>query len=169
LHIEKEDGYVEHREFLADGKEDPRIKLLKQMKTELKIKFPDSIKKELSFYQNSLRELQTIPTNNIYWIHSALLIKISSILENWLTEKLTFEFSSSIIENSKSSFTLEPKEITNGIILALISHERFKIISHVRKVAKAYKYKPSSQTVKISVDFSKKTVITLTAEQLAST
>lgn len=35
LHIEQEDGTTEHREFLADGDEDPRIKLLEQMKTDL--------------------------------------------------------------------------------------------------------------------------------------
>ena len=36
LHIEKKEGSLEHKEFLADGKEDPRIKLLKQLKDDLK-------------------------------------------------------------------------------------------------------------------------------------
>jgi len=35
LHIEQKDGSVEHREFLADGKNDPRLALLEQMKTDL--------------------------------------------------------------------------------------------------------------------------------------
>jgi hypothetical protein len=35
LHIEQEDGNVEHREFLADSDKDPRISMLKQMKKDL--------------------------------------------------------------------------------------------------------------------------------------
>jgi hypothetical protein len=35
LHVEQEDGSIEHREYLADGIQDPRIKLLEQMKTDL--------------------------------------------------------------------------------------------------------------------------------------
>jgi predicted RecB family nuclease len=36
LHIEQEDGSIEHREFLAEGDKDPRLLLLNQMKTDLK-------------------------------------------------------------------------------------------------------------------------------------
>ena len=35
LHIEQEDGSVEHKEFLAKGNDDPRTELLNQMKTDL--------------------------------------------------------------------------------------------------------------------------------------
>ena len=35
LHIEQEDGAIEHKEFLAEGTKDPRFKLLDQMKTDL--------------------------------------------------------------------------------------------------------------------------------------
>jgi len=35
LHIQHEDGKLEHFEYLADGKEDPRIKLLEQLKGEI--------------------------------------------------------------------------------------------------------------------------------------
>lgn len=35
LHIEQEDGSIEHREFLAEGGEDPRPAMLQQMKTDL--------------------------------------------------------------------------------------------------------------------------------------
>jgi hypothetical protein len=35
LHIQHEDGKLEHFEYLADGKEDPRIKLLEQLKEEI--------------------------------------------------------------------------------------------------------------------------------------
>ncbi len=35
LHIEQEDGSVEHKEFLAEGGEDPRPAMLEQMKTDL--------------------------------------------------------------------------------------------------------------------------------------
>lgn len=35
LHIEQENGSIEHREYLAEENEDPRIKLLEQMKTDL--------------------------------------------------------------------------------------------------------------------------------------
>lgn len=36
LHIQHEDGKLEHFEYLADGSEDPRIKLLEQLKNEIK-------------------------------------------------------------------------------------------------------------------------------------
>lgn len=36
LHIQHEDGRIEHFEYLAMGKEDPRIKLLEQLKDEIK-------------------------------------------------------------------------------------------------------------------------------------
>ena len=36
LHIEQEDGSIEHREFLAEGSDDPRPALLKQLKDDLK-------------------------------------------------------------------------------------------------------------------------------------
>jgi hypothetical protein len=35
LHIEHEDGKLEHFEYLADGKEDPRLKLLEQLEKEI--------------------------------------------------------------------------------------------------------------------------------------
>lgn len=36
LHIQQEDGKLEHFEYLADGEEDPRLKLLEQLKNEIK-------------------------------------------------------------------------------------------------------------------------------------
>jgi hypothetical protein len=71
LHIEQEDGATEHKEYLADGTEDPRIKLLEQMKTDLE-GTGDIIVFNKSFEISIMRKLAENFLEHKEWLEQAI-------------------------------------------------------------------------------------------------
>jgi hypothetical protein len=71
LHIEQKNGKIEHKEFLATGKKDPRIELLKQMKSDLKGK-GDIIVFNKSFEISVMKKLSEDFPENKKWLYQAM-------------------------------------------------------------------------------------------------
>ncbi len=71
LHIEQKDGSIEHKEFLATGKIDPRKELLKQMKKDLEGK-GDIIVFNKSFEISVMRKLAEDFPANKKWLFQAM-------------------------------------------------------------------------------------------------
>jgi len=71
LHIVQKDGSIEHKEFLADGDEDPRQKLLEQMKIDLN-GTGDIVVFNQSFEVNVLKKLAEDFPEHKDWIEQAL-------------------------------------------------------------------------------------------------
>jgi len=71
LHIEKKDGSVEHKDFLADGNDDPRPALLEQMKIDLK-GTGDTIVFNKSFEIGVMRELAEDFPEHKEWLQQAI-------------------------------------------------------------------------------------------------
>lgn len=71
LHIQHEDGKLEHYEYLADGNEDPRIKLLEQLKDEIQGKGSVMVFNQ-SFEKGVLKRLAQDFPENEEWIKDML-------------------------------------------------------------------------------------------------
>jgi len=71
LHIEQEDGSTEHKEFLSEGNEDPRPKLIEQMKKDLK-GIGDIIVYNKSFEINVMKKLAEDFPEHKEWLEQAL-------------------------------------------------------------------------------------------------
>ncbi len=114
-----------------------------------------------------LRSLLTMGNDNIRSLLTMGKCKIAKDLSNKLYKEY-YSFFVEVTEESKSSYTIDDNEIFECLTYLILDNLDKKEIFHKRRVAKAYKYRPSCQHVLLKVIKRTKGYIQVEAEQLAS-
>lgn len=117
LHIEQEDGSLEHKEFLAENKEDPRIALLEHMKEDLGTK-GSIVVYSASFEKGVLKELARDFPEYENWVNEILprIIDLLPPFRNFHYYNPTQKGSASIkkVLPALTDLSYEGMDINNG-------------------------------------------------------